>query len=1338
MTLTECREKRGWEKKSWEVVESLEKMQLRLRNRMPGREFKLTKLQQLAIDAPGFWRDWDNEKPQNLMIQGATSAGKTLLAELAIMDTLAHSQRAIILVPLKSMVNERKKQFSNDMSPYFRVYAASSDYMEYDERLIKGEYEVAIIVYEKFFAMLSQRKQQIMSNCGLLVVDELAMLGKEQRGPKLEMALEIVRRNYPDTRIMCLATSDCGSDKICKWLNIDESHRIFSAARPVALEEHILLMNGYGRYRIIPADCEELAVTNDQGLNEEHLTVPGFQREWKIGEKKKRLLQVVLNHLFERKDVPRILIFVGSQTEAASVATFLKDFIDNLFPIIPESDRTAEYDDFCKKLKSCEEDEGQINLIQNLIPHGIIYHHAGLSTTLRELIEEEFQREDSILKIIVATETLTIGVNMPFDAMIMMSNRIPRGEGKPVRLTQQEYRNYIGRAGRLGQSNYFGVTYLFLEEQRDLPYYWSSYNNREEIESALVSANEEFLAPYYLSLLMDSNRETFTQEQIYALFRDSLTYVCRENRKFDADQLYCALYNAYLADVHIGGGKGKGKGVIPHYVIEKFGTHMAPYAFSIDTCIDIYERFYEGRKNYGLPRNITSKDIDNDRYLLDILYHVCRHYEIENSSVLSYPKDDQNPSRLRKAKKSVITQLESILKQKDSDGNMMYELWDDSENGDLHRLMTMINLGNEDRIAEAAMRAVLLFYWTKGKMIREIQNITKFASFTKVTGGDIERIAEVASFHLDAINKCLASSDIENEGVVESFYILQCRVKYGMTWNLVRLANKHIHGLDRNRLLQMEKIANENGMKPVDYLYCESAAVLEQFITRAQRNNLMEALERRGEANEFSSLLELVSTDAGSKLTDLQKEGIERIYSLGNQTAAFLYDAISDTVNNNDLFPGIRVATDGHPEILLWESRGDGEDIYIGILSNYEDQTQINLLNKYFSRAREKGNQCLLLMSKCVDVSDWKSTLSDAAGILGCETVFDNEFFAMILANTILKEFVKGNPLTAFLRDARGVFTIDEYKYFSLENYISGFHSDHMPDLHLICDKSRLAYSNRFINISDLQTQIGKKIEYSVLPWGSELEQLDESVFGVPVVLMLEREMITRSRSLHSFINRLNQNRFRNNLLILASEDAQRKWNECDSIETQTQGECHWNRDFCGIQKIVLHDTNSAAKAILDFGKTWKPGQFTIGISYAHEDSFTEQERVLFRSDNILLKQVVDQLKLLYGEHQILFDQYKKANGLFYENRAREKSLDGYCTCKVCLILWNTLTKQNKNCKNEREVIYEHCSKNNARYIYLTPNGAPDVPNSDFSLPLNENRIQEIVSEVELILRSLQ
>ena len=115
---------------------------------------------------------------------------------------------------------------------------------------------------------------------------------------------------------------------------------------------------------------------------------------------------------------------------------------------------------------------------------------------------------------------------------------------------------------------------------------------------------------------------------------------------------------------------------------------------------------------------------------------------------------------------------------------------------------------------------------------------------------------------------------------------------------------------------------------------------------------------------------------------------------------------------------------------------------------------------------------------------------------------------------------------------------------------------------------------------------------------------------------------------------------------------------------------------------------------------------------------------------------MVDQLKAIYGEHQILFDQFKKANRMFNKNQAREKSLEGYRTCKVYLILWNTLTIQNKNCIKEREAIFDHCKNSTARYIYLVPAKAPEAPEAEFGLQLNENRIQTIVNEVEDILRN--
>lgn len=1339
-TLAGCKERTGWTNL---ITEILDRIQNRLKERVQG-DFRLTKLQQIAIDTDGFWRDWTNESSQNLMIQGATSAGKTLLAELAILDTLANSKSAIILVPLKSMVHERWKQFKDDIGYDFNVYAASSDYMEYDERLIEGDYNVAVIVYEKFFSMLSQDNQKIMKNCGLIVVDELSMLSKEQRGPKLEMALEVARRNYPAARIICLATSDCSTIHVCKWLGIDDgSHKIFSAARPVALEEHILNLDGSGQWRTIPADCEILVHDDFQ---REQLSIPGYQKEWKLREKKEQLLQALLKKLMNTGDNLRILIFVASKSEAENVAGFLKEKMGNHFSA-PDLQKGGEehFDNFLQDLKNCDEDQEQASFIQSLVSNGIAFHHAGLSTTLREKIEEEFQHPNSSIRVIVATETLTVGVNMPFDVMIMMSSYVPRGEGEEIRLTQQEYRNYIGRAGRLSQSKNTGITYLLLDNRSDFVYFWNSLSQREEIQSALTGADEKTLAPYYLGFLIRKGIK-FTEQDISDFYEHSLSKLGNSRSEISTKKLCDALYDSYLAD---NGTKGAGRGIsadTKEYKVESFGSHMAPYALLTDTCIKIYDYFYFGTE----PGSVSSKDINSDRYLLDILYHVCLHEEIENMSVLTYPKDNRNPSRRWRMKQAVINQIKNILSETTADGNEKYAFWpsaqsndkDDGEvdRNDLDRLKNEVNLGGEDYIVQASLRAILLFWWTMGKTIRDIKRITGLGADMKLVSGDIERLAEVASFHIDAIAKSISTNTLHftDPQIYNSLYSLQCRVKYGMPQDLIRLANKHIHGLDRNRLLSLRKDAQDRGMTPLVCLYCDTT-IAEKHLTHSQRNSLMAALERRGEMNKFDARLELLDKDAGMQLTPEQRNGIEQLYNFEDMDAGALFETIRAVVQNNELLPNTRVVTYGEKYELLWEA--SQETIYIGVLSNVKDFDK-NSFNKFFADAESNKFTKLLLVSRSEENEDncsWKERLEEMGTAFECETVFDNQFFALILAHTMLKSLKHVDSLVAFMKDARGIFTVDEDRYYSPENYIGDFSSTSDAELSVLYSKNRLVYTNHNIDISEFETQIEKQHKCRVLPWGNDLTELEDNLLTEPIVLLLEREMIVRSKSLRCFVTKLQENNFYNTLLILSSEDAQKRWNEGNSLESR--GECNWCKDFCGIYQIVCHDTNSAAKEALKY-LTRKPECFIIGVSYAHDDTYSLEDRNIYKSPNDLLEEVLTELTDPKGDWkfrkcQILYDQYMPAKKLFGQNRGKKKSLEAYRNCKVCLILWNNISNNNDNCKEEREAIFD----SNVRYFYLCPTDAPDVPlppdvpKEDFSEKLNENNIRIIAEKVEKAVR---
>lgn len=164
-----------------------------------------------------------------------------------------------------------------------------------------------------------------------------------------------------------------------------------------------------------------------------------------------------------------------------------------------------------KRIEDFDEDEYSIAL-KNLLTRRIAFHNASLSAPLRRFIEDLFGENKHPLKLILATETLTIGMNMPVDVMILYDAQVRRPEGYEP-LTSQEYKNFVGRAGRLGQKNLgFGESYIFADDERKLNVYWNDYVHYrpEEIKSALAKVNEVGQAPYYVNLLRLFGKKGFT------------------------------------------------------------------------------------------------------------------------------------------------------------------------------------------------------------------------------------------------------------------------------------------------------------------------------------------------------------------------------------------------------------------------------------------------------------------------------------------------------------------------------------------------------------------------------------------------------------------------------------------------------------------------------------------------------------------------------------------------------------------------------------------------------------------------------------------------------------
>jgi len=97
-----------------------------------------------------------NDRDRNLLVITPTSSGKTFIGEMAAITQIIHQQKTIYLVPLKSLAQEKYQHFKNLYSKCGLEIVTSSRYhREDDDKIIKGDYNIAVIVYEKFITSSS-------------------------------------------------------------------------------------------------------------------------------------------------------------------------------------------------------------------------------------------------------------------------------------------------------------------------------------------------------------------------------------------------------------------------------------------------------------------------------------------------------------------------------------------------------------------------------------------------------------------------------------------------------------------------------------------------------------------------------------------------------------------------------------------------------------------------------------------------------------------------------------------------------------------------------------------------------------------------------------------------------------------------------------------------------------------------------------------------------------------------------------------------------------------------------------------------------------------------------
>lgn len=172
-----------------------------------------------------------------------TGSGKTLVAELAMLDTILNKRKRVLyIVPLKALASEKYKEFKELYENIFRIRISIG---EIQTERYNYDYELMILTAEKLDALI-RHDRQILENVGLVIADEIHLLNDEKRGPTLEILLSIFKSKFPKVRLIGLSATIGNAQELADWLNAD---LVEDNWRPVELQHYVLMGDELLRYK---------------------------------------------------------------------------------------------------------------------------------------------------------------------------------------------------------------------------------------------------------------------------------------------------------------------------------------------------------------------------------------------------------------------------------------------------------------------------------------------------------------------------------------------------------------------------------------------------------------------------------------------------------------------------------------------------------------------------------------------------------------------------------------------------------------------------------------------------------------------------------------------------------------------------------------------------------------------------------------------------------------------------------------------------------------------------------------------------------------------------------
>ena len=384
---------------------------------------------------------------RNLMLAIPTASGKSLVAHITMAHRLSNDlkgMRGVYIVPLKALASEKFRELSEICkSVDLRVGLAIGD--RSSENNFVEDSDVLVCTSEKLDSML-RSNPSLMDDIGIVVADEFHLLQDPSRGPTLEILLSRIRHRVEGAQILALSATVGNANDLAEWLDAD---LVKSEWRPIALYSGTLTGLDL-RYHSVESPGGDFSLPEpkrlDGGVNKNLHSVLDDTTEMS-----KQMLVFVASRSSAQKEARELSKHVKSKLDAGG-----HNFSDSV---------TESWDEMANSLSVRESGSVTAKALANAVRGGVGFHHAGLTSSQRRVVEEGFRTGN--LLCIVATPTLAQGVNLPASRVVIRdSRRWSTVAARSMPLPVMEVRQMMGRAGRPGFDD-FGESFLVSKSKQD-------------------------------------------------------------------------------------------------------------------------------------------------------------------------------------------------------------------------------------------------------------------------------------------------------------------------------------------------------------------------------------------------------------------------------------------------------------------------------------------------------------------------------------------------------------------------------------------------------------------------------------------------------------------------------------------------------------------------------------------------------------------------------------------------------------------------------------------------------------------------------------------------------